>query len=90
MQGNMTTIQERAFVQWIIRVWFQEEVLQANHDRRQVQHRVPIFSKDIQTNISFEIDIGMIYLIKKVRNFIKGVSEKRTVCVHLTFGGSCG
>jgi hypothetical protein len=49
-------------VQRIVRIWFQEEVLQSNHHGIQVKHRFPVFSEDVQTNVAFEVDIGMIDL----------------------------
>ena len=55
-------------VQGIVRIWFEEEVLQSNHHRIQVEHRFPVFSKDVQTNVALEVDIWMINLM---RNCVK-------------------
>lgn len=52
-------------VQGIVRIWFEEEVLQSNHHRIQVEHRFPVFSKDVQTNVALEVDIWMINLMRK-------------------------
>jgi hypothetical protein len=40
-----------AFVQRVVRVWLQEEVLQANHDRVQVEDGFPVFSKNVETDV---------------------------------------
>lgn len=54
-------------VQRIVRIRFEEEVLQSNHHRIQVEHGFPVFSKDVQTNIALEVDIWVVDLIRCVK-----------------------
>ena len=92
---------QRTLVERIIRVWFQEEILEAHHDRSEVEYWLPVLSEDVQADVALEIDIGMIDLIRRM--FPKG--EERSVSLelpatkrahdtlltfgtHLTFGGS--
>ena len=56
---------EFTLVQRIVRIRFEEEVLQSNHHRIQVEHGLPVFSKDVQTNIALEVDIRMVDLMRK-------------------------
>jgi len=37
----------RTLVQWIIGVWFEEEVLQANHDSVKVEYGLPVLAQDV-------------------------------------------
>ena len=53
---------ELTLVQRIVRIRFEEEVLQSNHHRIQVEHGFPVFSKDVQTNVALEVDIWMVDL----------------------------
>ena len=53
-------------VQRIVRIRFEEEVLQSNHHRIQVEHRFPVFSKDVQTNVALEVDIWVVDLNEKM------------------------
>ena len=55
----------RTLVQRIIRIGLEEQVLQANHDGIEIQHRFPVFSEDIQTDISLQVNIWVIDLIRK-------------------------
>ncbi|CAG8538328.1 11348_t:CDS:10 [Acaulospora colombiana] len=43
-----------------------EEVLQPNHDRVEIEHRLPVLSEDVEANIAFEIHIWMVNLLKRV------------------------
>lgn len=52
------------FVEWIRWVWLDEEKLKTNHDRIEVQNRFPVFSQDVETDVAFEINIRMIYLLR--------------------------
>lgn len=52
----------RTLVKRIISIWFQEQVLQANHDGIQVEDRFPVFTKDVQTHVALEIDIRVVNL----------------------------
>ena len=40
------------FVQRIVRVWFEEKVLQTDQDRVQVEHRLPVLSQDVQADVA--------------------------------------
>lgn len=37
--------------------------LQANNDRVQVQHRLPVFSEDVQAHVAFQINVGVVDLL---------------------------
>ena len=52
-------------VQRIVRIRFEEEVLQSNHHRIQVEHRFPVFSKDVQTNVALKVDIWVVDLMRR-------------------------
>ena len=56
---------EFTLVQRIVRIRFEEEVLQSNHHRVQVEYGFPVFSKDVQTNVALEVDIWMVDLMRK-------------------------
>ena len=51
-----------AFVQGVIRVWLQEEVLQTNHHGVQVKHGFPIFAEDVQADVALQVHVGVIDL----------------------------
>lgn len=50
------------FVQRIICIWFQEQVLKSCHDGIEVQYRLPVFSKDVEADIAVEVEIRMVNL----------------------------
>ena len=82
---------EFTLVQRIVRIRFEEEVLQSNHHRIQVEHGFPVFSKDVQTDVALEVDIWMVNLMRKcVKAACSHGIMTRTFGMHLTFGGSCG
>ena len=39
--------------------------MQSNHDRIQVEHGLPVFSEDVQTNVALEVNIWMVDLNRK-------------------------
>lgn len=58
----MAKIDVLTLVQWIISVRLQEEILQTNHDRIEVQHWLPVFSQDVETDVSFEVHVRVVDL----------------------------
>ena len=56
------TFRTRTFVQRIVCVWLQEEVLQADHDRVEVQNWLPVLTEDVQANVALQINVWMINL----------------------------
>lgn len=50
------------FVQRIIRVRLQEEILNPDHDSVEIENGLPVFSQDIQAHIPREIQVGMVNL----------------------------
>ncbi len=50
------------FVQGIVRVGLEEEILQSDHDRIKVQNRLPVFSENVQANVALEINVGVVDL----------------------------
>lgn len=62
-------------VQRVVRVGFQEEVLQTDHDRVQVEHGFPVLAQDVEAHVSLEVDIRVVNLTRfHVRNG-SGVGE---------------
>lgn len=49
-------------VQRIVRIGFEEEVLQADHYRVEVEYGLPVFSKNVQADISLQVDIRVVDL----------------------------
>ena len=47
-------------IEWIVRIRFVEQVDETVNDTVNVQYWFPIFSQYIQTNFSFQINVGMI------------------------------
>lgn len=56
------------FVQWIVRIWLKEQILQADHDRVEVEDGLPVLSENVQAHISLEVDIRVVYLHIKHMN----------------------
>ena len=82
---------EFTLVQRIVCIRFEEKVLQSNHHRIKVKHGFPVFSKDVQTNVTLEVDIWMVDLMRnESRSACSHGNMTRTFGMHLTFGGSCG
>ena len=52
----------RTLVQRIIGIRLEEEVLQPDHDGVQVEHRLPVFSQDVQADVPIEVNIRMVDL----------------------------
>ena len=78
-------------IQRIVCIRFEEEVLQSNHHRIQVEHGFPVFSKDVQANVALKVDIWMVDLMRKcVKVCVFSRDMTLTFGMHLTFGGSCG
>ena len=50
------------FVQRIIGVRLQEEILNPDHDSVEIENGLPVFSQDIQAHISRKIQVGMVNL----------------------------
>ena len=49
-------------IQWVIRIRFKEQILKSDHNGVQVQNWLPVFSEDVQANISLEIYVGVVNL----------------------------
>jgi hypothetical protein len=56
----------RTFVERIIGVGFEEEVLESNHDGVEVQYGFPVFTKDVETDVSFEVEVRVVDLTSMV------------------------
>lgn len=52
----------RFLVQRVSRVGLQEEVLEPDHDRVEVQDGLPVFAEDVEADVAFEVDVGMVDL----------------------------
>lgn len=56
----------RTFVQWVVSVGLEEQVLQTDHHRVEVEDGLPVFAENVETDIAFEVDVGMVDLCKSV------------------------
>ena len=53
-------------VEWIVWIWFDEQEDQTEDHRVYSQHWLPIFSQNIQANISFKVNIRMVNWSQKL------------------------
>lgn len=53
----------RILVEGITGVGLEEEELQTNDHGVEVEDRLPVFSQNVQTDVAFEIDVGMVDLL---------------------------
>lgn len=53
---------EHTLVQRIVRIGLEEKVLKADHDRVEIEHRLPVFAKDVEANVTVQIDVWVIDL----------------------------
>lgn len=51
------------FVEWIIGIRLEEQVLQTNHDRVEIKDRFPVLTKDIETHVAIQVDVRVIDLL---------------------------
>lgn len=56
------------FVQGIICVWLQEEILQTDHHGVEVKDRFPILAEDVQANIALQVHVWVIDLSGFIRS----------------------
>lgn len=68
----MRSAAKHTFIERIVCVGLEEEVLEANHHRVEVQHGFPVFTKYIEANIAFQVDIWMINLYIGVSRVLGG------------------
>jgi hypothetical protein len=61
-------MQGPTFVQGVVCVRLQEQVLETDHDGVQVEYRLPVLPQDVQAHISLQVNVRMIDL---------GLVEKR-------------
>ncbi len=80
----------RLLVQRVVRVGFEEEVLQPVDDRIDREHRLPVLAQDIQTHIALQVDVRMIdagdalhfgRLVRVARTDLEGEDEPTTAVV---------
>lgn len=57
------------FVEWIVGVGLQEQVLESDHDGVQVEDWFPIFSENIEADVSFQIEIRVVDLRHTIVSF---------------------
>lgn len=51
-------------VQRITRIRLEEQELQANNHRVQVEHRLPVLAQDVQAHVALEIDVRVVDLLR--------------------------
>ena len=56
------TLYVRTLVQWIICVGLEEEVLEANHYRVEVEDGLPVLSENVEAHVSLEVDVRVVDL----------------------------
>lgn len=84
------------FVERVVCVWLQEEILETDHDRVEVQDGLPVLAENVQADIALEIDIWMIDLGNTLDLWglvrIVAVNGKakleRSAFVHALIGGN--
>jgi len=42
--------------------WFEEQVLQPDHDRVEVEHGFPVLSQDVEADVALEVDVRVVDL----------------------------
>ena len=47
-------------IKWIVRIWLQEQENEAIKDRIYVEDGFPVLAQNVQTHISFEVNIGVV------------------------------
>ena len=52
----------RTFVQRVVGVRLKEEVLEADHDGVEVQDGLPVFAEDVEADVPFEVEVGVVDL----------------------------
>jgi hypothetical protein len=52
------------FIQRVARVWLEEQELQPDHHRVQVEHRLPVLAQDVQAHVAFKVDVRMVDLLR--------------------------
>lgn len=57
---------EHTFVQWVIRVGLEEEILQADHDRVEVEDGLPVLAENVETDVAFEVDVWVVDLCQQI------------------------
>lgn len=58
----------RTFVERIIGIRLEEQVLQADHDRVEVEDGLPIFAEDVEADIAFQVDVRVVDLRSQYNN----------------------
>ena len=53
---------EHTLVQGIVCIGLEEKVLKADHYRVEIEHRLPVFAKDVEANVTVQIDVWVIDL----------------------------
>lgn len=83
----------QTFVEWIIGIRLQEEILQSDHDGVEVENRLPVFSQNVQAHVSLEINVGVVDLVGhhqgRNKRGSKHVLNTLSVCT-LLWGGRAG
>ena len=59
------TVWGHTLVQRIIRVGLEEEVLEADHDRVEVEHRLPVLSQNVQADVALEVYVRVVDLWRR-------------------------
>lgn len=54
----------RLLVQRVARVRLEEQELQADHHRVQVQHGLPVLAQDVQAHVPLEVDVRVVDLLR--------------------------
>lgn len=51
-------------VQRITRIRLEEQELQPDHHRVQIQHGLPVLAQDVQAHVALEVDVGVVDLLR--------------------------
>ena len=81
----------------LIILFYREKMEESIDNSVNVKNRFPVFTQDVEANVSFQIDIGMInlktehkhrYINKQVTYQVEVNIHNPTLVLHLTLGAS--
>ena len=61
------------FIERIVRIWLQEQVLKTDQDRVEVEHWLPVLTQNVQANVPLEVNVWMVDLGRGSMRMLAGV-----------------
>lgn len=53
---------ERTFVERVVGIWLEEEVLETHHDGVEVEDGLPVLAEDVEAHVALEVEVGVVDL----------------------------